>query len=69
MENSKSEKYHQRFMENKDFSLAENIVFDMVRNLRGRRGIKQAWSDIDEEIQEEILETLIEIVQSNLDSE
>lgn len=48
----------------KDFfeRTASNIVDAIVEDLSDRNGIKQAWYDIDEEIQDEIRQTWKEIV-------
>jgi hypothetical protein len=49
-----------------DFSLAKLIVYSIAHDLRDRRGIRQEWDMIDPDIQEEILQTLIDIVQREL---
>ena len=36
--------------------LARRIVFDILHDLRGRSGLRQAWDGVDEEIQAEILQ-------------
>ncbi len=38
------------------------IVEDIVADLTGRRGLRQAWEDIDDDVQEEIKKKWITIV-------
>lgn len=44
--------------------LASEIVNKIIADLTDRRGLRQAFEEIDEEIQEEIKETWIEIVMN-----
>lgn len=62
--NKKYEKYYYQNWR-KPFTKAELIVFGIVENLRGRRGISQEWDHVDD-IQEEILESLLKITEKNL---
>ena len=47
-------------------SLAENIVFGMIHELNDRSGFDDWFSNIDNTIQNEILETLVEITEKKL---
>lgn len=51
-----------------DVPKEKQIVFDIVNDFTDRRGIGQEWDQIDESIQEEIMETWIDIVKTKLDS-
>jgi hypothetical protein len=42
---------------------AETVVDKIIANLRDRRGLRQEWEQIDEEIQEEIRQDWIKIVE------
>ena len=46
---------------------AKAIVFDLIHDLTDRRGLKQEFNQIDDEIQDEIIGTWINIVNKNLD--
>jgi hypothetical protein len=45
---------------------AERIVTDIIDDLTNRRALRQAWDDIDEDIQQEIRDTWAVIVQREL---
>lgn len=49
-----------------DLPLAKRIVYNIVNDLRDRRGIRHEWDQVDSGIQEEILQTLIEITEQEL---
>lgn len=42
------------------------ILFEIVADFTDRRGLRQEWEQIDEDVQEEILETWLKIIKSNL---
>lgn len=42
---------------------SKRILFDIVSDLTDRRGFRQEWEQADEDIQEEILSTWLEIIQ------
>lgn len=46
--------------------MAENIVSAVMRDLRGRKGIKSALEDVDEDVMEGMLLTLREKVKSQI---
>ena len=45
---------------------AKRIVFNLISDLTDRRGLRQEWDQIDEDIQEEIIQTWIDIVEKEL---
>lgn len=45
---------------------AKIILFGILDDLTGRRGIDNEWVAIDDDIKEELLETNLEIVTKNL---
>jgi hypothetical protein len=45
---------------------SESILFDLIADLNDRSGLKQEWLEMDEEIQEEILETWKGIIDKYL---
>ncbi len=45
---------------------AEKIVKEILADLTDRRGLRQEWENIDDDIQEEIKSEWIKIVRSNL---
>lgn len=47
-------------------STARTIVAQIERDLTDRRGLRHAWEGIDEDVQEQILETWRAIVRDNL---
>lgn len=47
-------------------TLAHDIVARIVDDLSDRRGLRQAWDEIDEEIRDEIILEWIAIVEEKL---
>lgn len=45
---------------------SKKIVSDIIRDFTDRRGLKQEWYNIDEDIQEEIKKVWFNIVMENL---
>jgi trans-2-enoyl-CoA reductase len=45
---------------------SQTIVEEIIKDLSDRRGLRQEWNQIDEDIQEEIRETWVGIVQDVL---
>lgn len=65
-----TDEYHEYFMgRTTNLPLAKKIVYDIIADLGGRKGIGDEWDQVDHDIKEEILQTLIDIVQDNLDKE
>lgn len=50
----------------KSLSTQEKIIFDIIHDFTDRRGLRQGWEQIDDDIQEEIIEKWIEIVTQHL---
>ena len=51
---------------NEEFSVEEKIVFSILQDFTDRGGLSNEWEQIDDDIQEEIIETWLEIVKNNL---
>lgn len=49
-----------------DFSKEEQIVYEILNDLRDRRGLKQAFDSIDEDVQLEIMNTWFKIVKNKI---
>ena len=45
---------------------AARIVTHVMAELKGRRGISQAFSEIDEDVMQDLLATLVDIVAARL---
>jgi len=67
MENKYSDKYYS-FVLDKGIELTteEKIVFSIINDFTDRRGLRQEWEQIDNDIQEEIIEEWINIVKKQL---
>jgi len=59
------EKFENRNEENTDLTKAESIVFELLDEMSGRRGVLDLYS-FDEDIQEEMLESWVEIANNKL---
>jgi hypothetical protein len=59
------DKYYKTEEENPKLTKSEDIVFSILDEMRGRRGM-DGFGDCDSEIQEEILEALVKIVDEKL---
>ena len=55
------EKYYHRSTLN--ISNNENILFRILDDITDRSGLQNAWDGIDEDIQNEILETWLDIIE------
>jgi len=60
------QKYYRHILDGAIVSKEESIVFSILEDFTDRRGLRQAWEEINEDIQEEILKEWIKIVKSNL---
>ena len=47
----------------------ERIVYEILKDLRDRRGLKHTWEEIDDDVQNEILASWIQIVHKQLTGE
>lgn len=45
---------------------AERIVQAIIRDLTDRRGLRQVWEDIDEDVQEEIVRAWTRLIEREL---
>lgn len=53
------DKYYDFLNKEIEVTPQERIVFEIIDDLTDRRGFKQEWSRFDDDIKEEILNTLI----------
>jgi len=60
------DEYYEHVLDKKDFGKVKNAVFQLVSDLKDRRGLSQEWDQIDDDIQDEIIETWINIVRVNM---
>ncbi len=47
-------------------NIITKIVEEIVRDIESRRGLRQEWESIDEDIQDEIKDTWKKIIETNL---
>ena len=60
------EKYDNWLGDNNKGYKEQKILFGIIHDFTDRRGLRQEWDQIDEEIQEEILQTWYGIICKNL---
>lgn len=56
----------QDYYQKKPTDPAKKILFAVLNNLFGRRGLDNEWDGIDDETREELLANNLEIVKKNL---
>jgi len=56
----------EKYYEAKPTDPAKKILFAVLDDLFGRRGLDNAWDDIDDDVKEEILASNLEIVRKNI---
>ena len=61
------EKYYKTEEENPNLTNAEEIVFGILSDIMNRSGLQNSFEECDEEIQEEILQSWIDITNEKLD--
>ena len=49
-----------------EYTVEEKIIFSIIRDFTDRRGLRQGWENIDDDIQDEIIETWLEITKKQL---
>jgi hypothetical protein len=49
-----------------EFKQEEIIAFLILQDFTDRRGLRQEWEQIDDDIQNEIIRTWVEIIKNNL---
>lgn len=57
------DRYYEYTLNKLGVTTAEAIVFDIVSDLTDRRGLRQEWDNIDDDIQEEIIQKWVNIVE------
>lgn len=58
-----TEEYYDHILEKADYGAVKNAVFKIVNDISDRKGLGNEWEEIDEGIQEEIIETWINILE------
>ena len=61
------EKFYKTEEENPKLTKAEEIVFGILSDLTNRNGLENAFDGCDEDIQEEILQSWIDITNEKLE--
>jgi len=51
-----------------DPPVEKRILFAIVQDFTDRRGLRQEWEQTDEDIQDEMLETWLQLIKDNLGS-
>ncbi len=62
------EQYYKHVSGEEKASGAYAIVFDIIKDLKNRSGLRQSFEWSDDEIQDEIVETWINITEKHLES-
>jgi len=60
------EKYYDYILNDVPASKSEEIVFEIMKDFTDRRGLRQEWDNIDDDIQEEIIETWINKIEDKI---
>jgi len=55
--------YSDYILDKKETTNSKKILFEIVSDLTGRRGLRQEWEGIDDDIQEEIMDEWLEIIE------
>ena len=63
------DEYYDHILKNKKVSKSKEIVFSILNDLTDRRGLKQEFDQIDDDIKEELIETWIEITEKKLSND
>jgi hypothetical protein len=61
------DKYYDYILNGKLVTIEKQIVFAILNDFTDRRGLRQEWENIDEDIKEEMIQTWIDIVKFKLD--
>ena len=59
-------KYYRYILDGDIPAKEEQIVFSILHDFTDRRGLKQAWNQIEEDIQEEIIEDWVKLTKNLL---
>lgn len=49
-----------------DVALAKRITYRILQDMRNRRGLRQQWEQIDEDVQEEIIAAWIDLAETEI---
>jgi hypothetical protein len=61
------DEYYDHILNGKSVAIEKEIVFAILHDFTDRRGLRQEWEQIEEDIKEEMIQTWIDIVKSKLD--
>jgi hypothetical protein len=50
----------------KPTEVAEKILFGIIGDLTGRKGLDNEWDNLDDETKEELLQTNLRLIQKNI---
>jgi len=56
------DEYHDYILYNVNTTKNKQILFELLHDFTGRRGLRQEWEQIDQDIQKEILEEWLSII-------
>ena len=59
------EEYYEHILNDVDYGKEKNAVFKIISDFSDRRGLRQEWEQIDDDIQNEIIQIWIDIVSDN----
>ena len=65
MDESLLEEFRSRY-EKKPTDPAKKVLFAILNDLFGRKGLDNAWDDIDDDVKEELLNSNLDLVRKNL---
>lgn len=61
------EEYYDYVLKKASMDKAKTLLFEFVQDFTDRRGLRQEWEQIDEDIQEEILEKWLMLIHTVID--
>lgn len=50
-----------------EMTISKKILFEILADFTDRRGLRQEWEQIDDDVQDEILSAWLKIIQNNLE--
>ncbi len=62
------EKYYDHTLNGQSVNLSEEIAFAILHDMKDRRGFRQAWDSVDEDIQCEILNEWVKLAEEKLNN-
>lgn len=60
------DEYYRYILDGERFPVSKEIVFEIIHDLGGRKGLDNEWDDIDQEIQDEIIAAWVQKVEAKL---